>query len=88
MTIDDSRNLNHFQNQFPPSIKKEMNGVSGRDCTLSGFTRPGTTCSNEMNFNMNHDPKAGAIAENVGMQFRALTVLLIPLPLPSSNINE
>ena len=38
----------------------EMN--LGHDSALKGFTGPGTTWANEINFVMNHAPGAGSIA--------------------------
>ena len=39
----------------------EMNGVQGHNFALQGYTGPGTTWDNEMNFVMNHAPGAGWI---------------------------
>ena len=36
-----------------------MIDVLGHDFALEGYTGPGTTWSNEMNFVMTHDPGAG-----------------------------
>ena len=38
-----------------------MNGVSGHDSALQGFTRLGTTWANEMNVGMNYAPDAGSL---------------------------
>ena len=46
-----------------------MNGILGHNSALEGYTGPGT---NEMNFNMNHAPRAGSIARPVDQ--RATTV--------------
>ena len=39
----------------------KMKGVLGHDSALQGYTGPGTTQANEMNFVMNHAPDAGSI---------------------------
>ena len=40
----------------------ETNGVSCHGVALYGYTRPGTTWAYEMNFGMNHVPRAGSIS--------------------------
>ena len=40
-----------------------MNGVLGHDSALSGYTGPGTTWANEMNFGMEHAPGAGSLLD-------------------------
>ena len=42
-----------------------MNGVLGHDSTQHGYTRPGTTWANVMNFVMNDAPGAGSIYQPV-----------------------
>ena len=42
--------------------ENEMNAVLGHKSTLFGYTGPGTTWANEMNFVLNHAPGAGLIA--------------------------
>ena len=42
-----------------------MNGVLGHDSALKGYTGPGTTWANEMNFMVNHASGAGSIARPV-----------------------
>ena len=49
-----------------------MIGVLGHDSALQGYTRPGTTCANEMNFVMIHTPNAGSIVEPVDQQSSTL----------------
>ena len=43
-----------------------MIGVLGHDSALKGYTGPGTTWANEMNFVMNLAPGTGSIARPVG----------------------
>ena len=54
-----------------------MNGVLGHDCALYGYTGPGTTCTNEMNFGMNQAPGAGSLARPADRQ--SSTLLLPPI---------
>ena len=42
-----------------------MNVVLGDDSALHGYTGPGTTWANEMNFGIKHAPGAGSIARPV-----------------------
>ena len=49
-----------------------MNSVLGHDSSLKGYTWPGTTWANEMNFVMNHASGAGFIARPVNQQSSAL----------------
>ena len=42
-----------------------MNIVLGHDSALEGYTGPGTTWVDEMNFGMNHVPGAGSMARPV-----------------------
>ena len=50
----------------------EMNGVLDHDSALSGYTGPGTTWANEMNFVINHAPGAGSIARPFDQHSSAL----------------
>ena len=43
-----------------------MHGVLDHESALEGYTGPGTTSANEINFVMNHAPGAGSIARPVG----------------------
>ena len=43
-----------------------MNGILGHDSALKGYTGPGITCDNEMNFC--YAPGAGSIAGPVELQ--------------------
>ena len=43
-------------------FKNEMIGVLGHNSALKCYTRPGTTCANEMNIAMIHAAGAGSIA--------------------------
>ena len=45
-----------------------MNGAPGHDSTLSDHTGLGTTWANQRNFDMNHAPGTGLIAQNVNLQ--------------------
>ena len=51
---------------------REMNGVSGHDSVLQGYTGQGTTWAYAMNFGTNHAPSAGSIAGPVDLQSSAL----------------
>ena len=42
-----------------------MNGASGHDSTLEGYSGLGITWVYEMNFGMNHAPGAGLIARSI-----------------------
>ena len=42
-----------------------MDGVLDHDSALQGYTGPGITWANEINFVMNHAPGAGSIARLV-----------------------
>ena len=42
-----------------------MNDVLGHASTLSGYTGPGMTCANDMNFVMNHALGVGSVARPV-----------------------
>ena len=53
----------------------EMNGVSGHDSVLYGYTGQGITWANEMNFGMKHAPGAGSITRSVDQ-----TSSVLPLP--------
>ena len=56
----------------PYKIKIEwMNGVSGHDSALEGYTGPVTTWTNEMNFVMNHAPGAWSIGRPIDQQSSA-----------------
>ena len=46
-------------------VTNEMIDVLGHDSALLGYTRPGTTWANEMNFVMNHAPSAGSIDHDI-----------------------
>ena len=50
----------------------EMISVLGQDSILQGYTGPGTTWANGMNFSMNHAPGAALIAWLVDLQSSAL----------------
>ena len=49
-----------------------MNGVLGHSSAWQGYTGPGTTCANEMNYVMNHAPGAGSLARPVDLQSSVL----------------
>ena len=49
-----------------------MTGVLGHDFALEGYTGPGTTKANEMNFSMKHAPRAGLIGHPVDLQSSVL----------------
>ena len=49
--------------------KNEINGVLGNDPAQWGYTGPGTTYANEMDFDMNHAPGAESIAWHVALRF-------------------
>ena len=51
---------------------KEMVGVLGHNSALKGYTGPGTTWADEMNFVLNHAPGAGSLARPVHQQSSAL----------------
>ena len=48
--------------------------VLGHHAALYGYTGPGTTWANEMNFSMNHAPGAGSIAGFVDLQSSTLSL--------------
>ena len=54
-----------------------MNGVSGNDCALEGYTGPGTTWANKMNCVMTHTPGVDleSITRPVDQQSNALRLL-------------
>ena len=56
-----------------------MIGVLGHDSALQGYTGPGTTWANEMNFVMNLTPGAGSNARHWPVVQRATTVPRMPL---------
>ena len=68
---------------FPYSsgtLNKQMNGVLDHDAALKGYTGPGITWANEMNFVWNHASGAASIARPIAQQCSLL--LLCPgLPL-------
>ena len=45
-----------------------MNGVSGYNSALKGYTGPGTTWANGMNFGMNNIQGPGSITQPVDLQ--------------------
>ena len=47
--------------------KNATNGVLGHNAALQGYTGPGTTLANEMNFGMNHAPGTGSITRTVDL---------------------
>ena len=49
------------------AVLAKMNGVSGYDSGLKGYTGPGTIWVNGMNFGMKHAPRAGLIARPVDL---------------------
>ena len=51
-----------------------MNGASGVDYALQGYTGLGTIWANEMNFSMKQAPGAGSIAPTVDIQFNVLSL--------------
>ena len=62
-----------------------MIGVLGKDAELQGYTGPGTTWANKMNFSMNHAPGAGLISGPVDLQSNTLP-LCSDFPLFFRNI--
>ena len=56
-----------------------MNGASGYNSAVKGYTGPGITWANEMNYGLNHAPGAGSIAGLVDVVQRANTVIWLPL---------
>ena len=46
----------------------EINAVLGHNAALEGYTRPGTTWANEMNFVTNRAPDAGLITQPADLQ--------------------
>ena len=51
-----------------------MNGILGLDSALWGYTEPLATWTNEINFDMNHAPGAGSIAQSVDQQSSEIPV--------------
>ena len=47
--------------------RNEMTGVLGHDSVLWGYSGPGTTKANEIDFSVNHAPGAGLIAWPVNL---------------------
>ena len=58
-----------------------MNGVSGQNSALLGYTGPRTTWANDFNFGMNHAPGAGSITQPVDQH--ATTVQQVNTPSPT-----
>ena len=54
------------------SLNELMSSVLGNSSALQGYTGPGTTFANEMNFGMNHAPGARSICQNVNLQSSVL----------------
>ena len=57
------------QTQVPNDtrIENKINGVSGRDTALQGYTGPETTWAYEVNCIINHAPGAGSIVQPATM---------------------
>ena len=70
-----------LQNMMKCSKLCEMIGILGHDSALYGYTRPGTTSTNEIIFVMNHAPGAGSITHPVGQWSSAIIVLRMPLQI-------
>ena len=58
-----------------------MNDVLGHNSALVGYTRPGTTWANEMNFVMNPAPGVGSIARPVDHYICWLRTIIATVPL-------
>ena len=56
-----------------------MNGSLGHYLVVWDYIGPGTTCSNELSFDMNHALDAGSIVRHVDLQ----SLIILPR-LPSS----
>ena len=54
-----------------------MIGVLGHDSALQGYTRPGTSWTNEMNFVINHAPGAGFSSTRYVHSFDMISLLNI-----------
>ena len=57
--------------------------VLGHNAAVEGNTGPGTTCANEMHFDMYYDPGAGSIVLPVDLQFSAFPLIH---PVPRSQV--
>ena len=53
-----------------------MNDISGQESALLGYTGPGITWANEVDFSMNHAPGAGSITQPADLPIQRATTVL------------